>query len=340
MDLDSLDHQIMTLLAQDGRATNVQIGLALRVSHSTVKKRVDRLVDGGALRVLALVDPASLGYRTHVVLLLKTEPGAAAGIANTAASFPEVYWVGRLMGSHDLFVEAVLPGPEVIFDLTARAVGRIPGVTALDTLVALRQTEWRPVERRVSAASRSTGRADRWEAPAWRGEIPAAHRRGITAREQASTPIVLDDVDLRIMTLLQENGRRPAAEIGRLVRLSQPAVQNRIERMIARGVCKVVGVIEPSVRGLPVGGHIYLHADPDKIVEVGENLLRMPQISWLCHTTGAYDLLAEVHMASTDDILEFAGRTLASVPGIRSTETSLVVGRDGWRPTAWRPPAA
>lgn len=337
MDLDSLDHQIMMMLAQDGRATNVDIGSALRVSHSTVKKRIDRLVDGGACRVLALVDPETLGYRTTVLSLIKASPGRGGQLAAELGALPEVYWLGQTIGRFDLFVEMVLRSPEEMFDLLARTIGPTPGVAAMDSLVAMRQTWWKPLERRVAAGSRASGRVGRWEGAVWRGET-GSYRRGALGREERPGPARLDDVDLRIIGLLQENGRRSAAEIARLVRLSQPAVTNRIEKLVDKGVCRIVGVIEPKVLGRPVGAHILVRAEPDKIVEVGEGLSRLAQISWLCHTSGVYDLVAKVHMAGVDQVLEFTGVTLAEIPGVRSAEVLLGIDRGSWRPAAWRPP--
>ncbi|MBN1630292.1 MAG: Lrp/AsnC family transcriptional regulator [Thermoleophilia bacterium] len=337
MQLDALDHHILTALTQDGRASNVQIAAELKVSHSTIKKRIDRLIDGGACRVMAIVDPETLGFRTSVIVLIRTRPGAAPQIVEALGPYPEVYWAGETIGRYGVFVEAIVRGPDEIFDLVVRRVSRLPGVEDLETLLSLRQTWWRPIERRTSNASRASGRADRWEMPVWRGDA-GAYPRAMWGRDESPAVERLDDVDIQVIRLLQEDGRRPAAEIARLVRLSQPTVKSRIDRLVKKGVCKIAGVINPAVLGLPVGAHVYLCTDPGRTEEIGDSLARLPAITWLCHTAGAFDLLAEVHMAGAEEVLEFVGRTIAEVPGVRTAEVALVTGHAGWRPSAWCPP--
>ncbi|MBN1629881.1 MAG: Lrp/AsnC family transcriptional regulator [Thermoleophilia bacterium] len=336
MELDTLDHQILTLLTQDGRVPNVHIGAALGVSQSTIKKRIDRLIDGGACRVLAIVDPGVLGFRTSVVLLIRSRPGSSGGVVGSLKALPEICWAAQTIGPHGVFAEAILRGSDEIFDLVARRIAGTPGVDGVETLVVTRQISWRPIERRVSTASRASGRADRYEAPAWRGDAgayPGAAGAGDGTRPSER----IDDADVRIIALLQEDGRRPAAEIARMVRLSQPTVKSRIDRLVGRGVCKIAAVVDPAVLGLLTGAFVQIRVDSGSIVETGDALARMPAITWLCHTTGRFDLLAEIHMADTREVLEFAGRTIAEIPGVRTAEVSLFAEQRGGHPFAWCP---
>jgi Lrp/AsnC family leucine-responsive transcriptional regulator len=48
----------------------------------------------------------------------------------------------------------------------------------------------------------------------------------------------LTDVDRRILALLQADGRRSFADIGREVGLSTPAVKRRVDRLEASGVIR------------------------------------------------------------------------------------------------------
>ncbi|MBX3066881.1 MAG: Lrp/AsnC family transcriptional regulator [Anaerolineae bacterium] len=62
--------------------------------------------------------------------------------------------------------------------------------------------------------------------------------------------IALDDLDWRILELLQDNARLSFSEIGRLIGLSQPAVAERVRRLEADGViCGYHAVINPAAAG-------------------------------------------------------------------------------------------
>ena len=66
--LDEVDRQIVAVLQRDGRTSNVEIARELGLAEGTVRKRYERLVARGVLRMAAVVDPALVecGARTIV----------------------------------------------------------------------------------------------------------------------------------------------------------------------------------------------------------------------------------------------------------------------------------
>src|SRR5579885_2255980 len=59
----------------------------------------------------------------------------------------------------------------------------------------------------------------------------------------------LDEIDLRIVQLLQENGRRSNSDIARQIGVSEPTVRKRIERLVQDRIIKVVAVFNPRRTG-------------------------------------------------------------------------------------------
>ena len=62
---------------------------------------------------------------------------------------------------------------------------------------------------------------------------------------------VLDDISKRIVELLQEDGRRPYAEIGREVGLSEAAARQRVQRMTEAGIIQIVAAVSYTHLTLP-----------------------------------------------------------------------------------------
>src|SRR3954470_4504750 len=60
-------------------------------------------------------------------------------------------------------------------------------------------------------------------------------------RQSDDTVIELDELDLRIIELLQQDGRQPYGRVGEAVGLSEPAVRQRTLRLVAARVTPVVG---------------------------------------------------------------------------------------------------
>ena len=62
----------------------------------------------------------------------------------------------------------------------------------------------------------------------------------------------IDNIDLKIVDLLMENGRRPSAEIARrLGDISERAVRYRINRLVQGKVIQVSAITDPRSLGYP-----------------------------------------------------------------------------------------
>jgi len=92
MKLDEIDQQIIALLRENARRSFQDIGGHVALSAPAVKRRVDRLEQGGVIRgYSAVLDHAALGWTTHAVVALFCE-GHMTGdeILAAAGRHPEV----------------------------------------------------------------------------------------------------------------------------------------------------------------------------------------------------------------------------------------------------------
>lgn len=83
----------------------------------------------------------------------------------------------------------------------------------------------------------------------------------------------LDETDLRILSLLAENARRPFSEIGEEVELSGPAVSDRVDRLQEAGIINhfTIDVDREQLRaGVPVV--VQLAVPPESVESVRERL--------------------------------------------------------------------
>ena len=66
---DQIDHQIIRILHNDARTSASEIARELNANERTIRKRIDRLVRLGAVRLTAIIDPEVFGYVTAVDIL-------------------------------------------------------------------------------------------------------------------------------------------------------------------------------------------------------------------------------------------------------------------------------
>ncbi|WP_309128230.1 Lrp/AsnC family transcriptional regulator [Microbacterium sp.] len=136
---------------------------------------------------------------------------------------------------------------------------------------------------------------------------------------------VLDDVSKRIIELLQQDGRRPYAEIGRAVGLSEAAVRQRVQRLTESGIMQIVAVTDPRQLGFARMAMIGIRVQGDPR-EVAEAVKAYDEIAYVVVTLGAYDVLAEAICETDEDLLELVSTRVRTIPGVVHTECFLYAG--------------
>ena len=142
----------------------------------------------------------------------------------------------------------------------------------------------------------------------------------------------MDDLDLRIIELLQVNGRASNARVARDVGVSEGTVRRRLRRLIKDETIRVVAVPDPEKMGFNTVALIGIQADPDKIDEVAEGLAELAETQYVSLTTGSFDIFIWVALSSSEELGNFLRRKVGITPGIRRTETfvNLAIRKKGY----------
>lgn len=150
----------------------------------------------------------------------------------------------------------------------------------------------------------------------------------------------LDEIDLRIVALLQEHCKTPLAKIGERVGLSAPAVIERIKKLEEGGV--IVGytaLIDARKLGHDVAAFIgVLTSTPRGISDVEGQIAGRPEVLECHHVTGGHTLLLKVKTVDTTALEELISH-LRSIEGVARTETMVVLSTHTERQLQVRPEA-
>lgn len=139
---------------------------------------------------------------------------------------------------------------------------------------------------------------------------------------QRAPQAVLDDVSKGIIALLQQDGRRSYADIGKQVGLSEAAVRQRVQRLTEAGVMQIVAVTDPLQLGFHRQAMIGLRVSGD-VRPVADALAEIEAVDYVVVTAGAYDLLAEIVCEDDEGLIELLHGRIRALPGVTSTETFL-----------------
>ena len=101
--MDALDRKILSLLVEDGRRTYDDIAGRVSLSAPSVKRRIDRLREQGALEgFTAVVDHGAMGWNTEALVELFYRPGTTLDeVAATLREHPEVVEAWSVTGEAD-----------------------------------------------------------------------------------------------------------------------------------------------------------------------------------------------------------------------------------------------
>ncbi len=137
----------------------------------------------------------------------------------------------------------------------------------------------------------------------------------------------MDELDRKIIQILQENGRASNARIARDVGVSEGTVRRRLQSLLQEGIIKVVALPDPEVLGYNTEALVGIQVDPDKIDEVARQLAALKESSWVSVTTGSFDIFCWVTLPSSEDLGNFLKSEVGTISGVRRTETfvSLMV---------------
>jgi Lrp/AsnC family transcriptional regulator, leucine-responsive regulatory protein len=109
---------------------------------------------------------------------------------------------------------------------------------------------------------------------------------------------VLDEIDLRLLSELQADADRTNVELSRMVGLSPAATLNRVRRLKASGVIKVISArLDAAAVGFPLQMYVAstLGRHDPRATRVFEDQIRaMPQIIAADNVTGEMDYLLTV----------------------------------------------
>lgn len=137
-DLDPVDLQIIHILQQDGRMPNVEIARRMGISEATVRKRLDRLISSGIIKVTAIPDAVKVGFSTITFFTLDIDLAQVDRIADQLARLPEVRAIYYTTGECDLIVEAWFTSGDTLLRFLTQQLALIPGIQRTATSHVLR----------------------------------------------------------------------------------------------------------------------------------------------------------------------------------------------------------
>ena len=136
--LDSLDQKILQRLSHDARQSSEALAKDLNVSPSTVRRRINRLIENDVLRIAGIVNPAKAGYTLMAVIGIDAAHDRLDAVVSQLAGRPEVRWIATTTGRFDIVTLASFRSTEDLGKFLQQELPKMDGVRNSETFVCLR----------------------------------------------------------------------------------------------------------------------------------------------------------------------------------------------------------
>ena len=137
---------------------------------------------------------------------------------------------------------------------------------------------------------------------------------------------MLDQIDLKILYILQNNGRTRLADIAGEVELSTPAVMERVKKLEAGGVIKgYQALIDGKKVGKDIAAFIGVSIGHQRDIDkFAAQMLQYHDVLECHHVTGDESFILKVRSANTGSLEKLLGE-IRSVEGVTRTVTKVVL---------------
>jgi len=131
--------------------------------------------------------------------------------------------------------------------------------------------------------------------------------------------------DLRILSLLQRDGRASYADIAAAAGMTAPSAHERVKRLEARGIIRgYAAQVDTAAVGFGVLAFSWIRQSPGMATKDPTNdFASIPEVEECHHVAGEADYLLKIRASDTLD-LERVMRSVQAIEGVYTSETEIV----------------
>jgi len=134
----------------------------------------------------------------------------------------------------------------------------------------------------------------------------------------------IDATDMKIIRLLQQNGRMSNTDIAKKAGVSETTVRYRLQRLTKEDYIQIVAMVKPVKLGFGIEGSIRIKADIKAIDSVTDKLKIIDSLYFVARSIGNYDFDTEYYVKSTTDLKDLID-SINAIEGVLETDVSTIL---------------
>jgi Lrp/AsnC family transcriptional regulator for asnA, asnC and gidA len=144
--IDELDNRIIEQLIKDGRQSSESLAKMLESSPTTIKRRINHLIESGVIRITALVDPSKVGFSVAALVAIDVVHDKLQTIMDTLINLPQVRWLTATTGRFDIIMLLRFSSNDELADFLQKRLTSLDGIKDTETFVVLHQEKLQYVQ--------------------------------------------------------------------------------------------------------------------------------------------------------------------------------------------------
>jgi len=135
----------------------------------------------------------------------------------------------------------------------------------------------------------------------------------------------LDELDLRILSILLEDGRASCREIARELGVSTATVSKRLKKLESSGIIKgYTALLDHEKLGYEITVVTAVTVSGGRLLDIEREIAKLPGVCAVYDVTGPVDVMVVAKFRSRKDLSKFT-KTLLAMPNIERTCTYVVL---------------
>lgn len=137
---------------------------------------------------------------------------------------------------------------------------------------------------------------------------------------------MIDIIDIKILNILQIDGRISNAELARRLDMAPSGILERVKKLEKKGIINGYEVrLDANSLGLSITAFVHvLSSDTVGSTEVGRQLANIPEIREVHWIAGNYNYLVKARLGSTVELTDLL-KKMGAISGLKDTRTTLVL---------------
>lgn len=152
----------------------------------------------------------------------------------------------------------------------------------------------------------------------------AISRHTATDPEESDFPD-LDEIDLKLIDLLQQDGRTSNSRLAESLGVTEATVRRRIAQLDEAGVMRVVAITDTETRGDEYFFWTWVDVARRPVAEVADEIARIPESVSVALVSGNYDVFASFSAHDKEHMASILLDGLGSIEGVARVETALAL---------------